>query len=146
MILPLVSSSDLPSQPFLREVTVDHEYTSTWCLHGECGTCKTVRLTCKTCGTICRHGCHHGEPVEPPVVEHVYYSTYCVHGHHEACKNTCVVCHAPCTCECHFDRPAGPTQPSITCPRCGRTSWHPVDVKMGYCGNCHDWTAETENT
>lgn len=31
-------------------------------------------------------------------------------------------------------------RPSFTCPRCGRTSWHPVDVAEGYCGRCHDWT------
>lgn len=30
--------------------------------------------------------------------------------------------------------------PSITCPRCGRTSRNPNDVREGYCGNCHDWT------
>ena len=30
---------------------------------------------------------------------------------------------------------------SITCPVCGRTSYHPQDVKEGYCGNCHDWTS-----
>jgi hypothetical protein len=29
---------------------------------------------------------------------------------------------------------------SITCPRCGRTSHNPNDVREGYCGNCHDWT------
>ncbi|GIH29074.1 hypothetical protein Aph01nite_73840 [Acrocarpospora phusangensis] len=29
---------------------------------------------------------------------------------------------------------------SITCPRCGRTSHHPVDVAEGYCGHCHDFT------
>lgn len=29
---------------------------------------------------------------------------------------------------------------SITCPRCGRTSYHPKDVEYGYCGNCHDYT------
>jgi hypothetical protein len=29
---------------------------------------------------------------------------------------------------------------SITCPRCGRTSQHPDDVREGYCGACHDWT------
>jgi transcriptional regulator with XRE-family HTH domain len=28
----------------------------------------------------------------------------------------------------------------ITCPRCGRTSFNPNDVREGYCGNCHDWT------
>jgi ribosomal protein L37E len=28
----------------------------------------------------------------------------------------------------------------ITCPRCGRTSYNPNDVREGYCGNCHDWT------
>jgi len=30
--------------------------------------------------------------------------------------------------------------PSITCPKCGRTSWNPNDIREGYCGNCHDWT------
>lgn len=29
---------------------------------------------------------------------------------------------------------------SITCPRCGRTSWNPNDVREGYCGACHEWT------
>ena len=28
----------------------------------------------------------------------------------------------------------------ITCPRCGRTSYNPNDVREGYCGSCHDWT------
>lgn len=28
----------------------------------------------------------------------------------------------------------------ITCPRCHRTSYHPQDIKEGYCGACHDWT------
>lgn len=30
---------------------------------------------------------------------------------------------------------------SITCPVCQRTSWHPEDVKQGYCGACHWWTS-----
>lgn len=30
--------------------------------------------------------------------------------------------------------------PSVTCPVCGMTSYHPTDVGQGYCGNCHDWT------
>ena len=30
---------------------------------------------------------------------------------------------------------------SITCPRCGRTSYHPRDIAEGYCGACHDWTS-----
>jgi len=30
---------------------------------------------------------------------------------------------------------------SITCPRCGMTSYNPNDIAEGYCGNCHDWTA-----
>lgn len=29
---------------------------------------------------------------------------------------------------------------SFTCPRCGRTTSHPINVEMGYCGACHDWT------
>jgi ribosomal protein S27AE len=31
-------------------------------------------------------------------------------------------------------------QESITCPRCGRTSWNANDVREGFCGACHDWT------
>lgn len=31
---------------------------------------------------------------------------------------------------------------SITCPRCGLTSYHPDDVREGYCGNCHEWTTQ----
>ncbi len=30
----------------------------------------------------------------------------------------------------------------FTCPRCGRTSHHPTDVREGYCGACHDWTGD----
>jgi hypothetical protein len=29
---------------------------------------------------------------------------------------------------------------TITCPQCGMTSGHPVDVAEGYCGFCHDYT------
>jgi ribosomal protein L37E len=32
--------------------------------------------------------------------------------------------------------------PSITCPRCGRTSYHPVDVQERYCGACRAWHAD----
>ena len=32
----------------------------------------------------------------------------------------------------------------FTCPRCGRTSYHPDDLLSGYCGACHDWTAEAD--
>jgi len=28
----------------------------------------------------------------------------------------------------------------FTCPRCGRTSYHPEDIREGYCGACRDWT------
>lgn len=31
---------------------------------------------------------------------------------------------------------------SFTCPRCQRTSHHPMDVQEGYCGACHDFTGE----
>jgi hypothetical protein len=27
--------------------------------------------------------------------------------------------------------------PSITCPRCYRTSYNPNDIEQKYCGNCH---------
>jgi hypothetical protein len=30
---------------------------------------------------------------------------------------------------------------SITCPVCHMTSWHPMDVAEGYCGQCADYTA-----
>lgn len=29
--------------------------------------------------------------------------------------------------------------PSITCPQCGMTSYHPKDVEHRYCGNCHQY-------
>jgi hypothetical protein len=29
------------------------------------------------------------------------------------------------------------SEPSITCPKCNKTSHHPEDVKYKYCGNCH---------
>ena len=35
--------------------------------------------------------------------------------------------------------------PSFTCPRCGRTSHNPDDKREGYCGACHDWTAEAKS-
>lgn len=33
-------------------------------------------------------------------------------------------------------------RPSITCPDCRRTSWHPGDVQNLYCGFCHWWTSD----
>ena len=30
-------------------------------------------------------------------------------------------------------------QSSITCPQCGRTSYHPQDIRHMYCGNCHQF-------
>lgn len=35
--------------------------------------------------------------------------------------------------------------PSITCPRCGMTSYNPNDIREGYCGHCHDWTRVSPN-
>lgn len=29
--------------------------------------------------------------------------------------------------------------PSITCPKCGRTSHNPNDVEQRYCGACHEY-------
>jgi ribosomal protein L37E len=29
--------------------------------------------------------------------------------------------------------------PSITCPRCGMTSYHPKDISERYCGACHQF-------
>jgi hypothetical protein len=41
------------------------------------------------------------------------------------------------------DRARTLPEPSITCPVCGMTSYHPDDIRAGYCGNCHDWTRGT---
>lgn len=30
---------------------------------------------------------------------------------------------------------------SITCPRCGRTSYNIKDIQEGYCGHCQWWTS-----
>lgn len=38
-------------------VATGHAYTSTACVHGECGSC---RETCKYCDESCQHGCHSG--------------------------------------------------------------------------------------
>lgn len=35
-------------------------------------------------------------------------------------------------------------QPSITCPRCSRTSYNPNDIAQGYCGYCHWWTSDAQ--
>lgn len=32
-----------------------------------------------------------------------------------------------------------PEYPSITCPKCGMTSYHPDDIRYRYCGNCHGY-------
>jgi len=34
--------------------------------------------------------------------------------------------------------------PSITCPRCRKTSYHINDVRQRYCGNCHVFLREEE--
>lgn len=35
---------------------------------------------------------------------------------------------------------------SITCPKCGFTSFNPNDVRERYCGNCHDWISDNPTT
>lgn len=30
-------------------------------------------------------------------------------------------------------------EPSITCPECGMTSYHPKDVEYEYCANCNQF-------
>jgi hypothetical protein len=32
------------------------------------------------------------------------------------------------------------TPASFRCPRCGKVSVHPDDIRNRYCGACHDWT------
>lgn len=54
--------------------------------------------------------------------------------------------HAP-SCEmvriirdvCGDDAAQRATRPSITCPRCGFTSYHPRDIAERYCGMCHEF-------
>lgn len=46
--------------------------------------------------------------------------------------------------EVHIALVPAPDAPSITCPQCGRTSYHPEDIKQGYCGACHDWTSPSQ--
>lgn len=33
---------------------------------------------------------------------------------------------------------------AFTCPRCHMVSHHPKDEEHGYCGNCHDFTAQVD--
>ena len=33
---------------------------------------------------------------------------------------------------------------SITCPKCGMTSYNPMDIAQRYCGNCHEFHANME--
>jgi hypothetical protein len=37
---------------------------------------------------------------------------------------------------------APPPLPSITCPFCGKTSYHPKDIEERYCGHCHRFRTE----
>jgi hypothetical protein len=32
--------------------------------------------------------------------------------------------------------------PSFTCPDCKAVSYHPEDIREGYCSRCHAWTRE----
>ena len=33
-------------------------------------------------------------------------------------------------------------EPSITCPKCGMTSFHPQDISHRFCGNCHQFHSD----
>lgn len=33
-------------------------------------------------------------------------------------------------------------QAFIECPRCAAKSYHPDDIRQGYCGRCHWWTSD----
>jgi ribosomal protein S27AE len=41
--------------------------------------------------------------------------------------------------------PAISMRPSITCPRCGLTSYHHEDIRNRYCGACHRFEGETDH-
>ena len=34
--------------------------------------------------------------------------------------------------------------PSYTCPRCGMKSYHRIDIKHRYCGNCHQFEDDND--
>jgi hypothetical protein len=36
-------------------------------------------------------------------------------------------------------------EPSITCPKCGRTSFNSNDIAQGYCVMCADWTTPSRS-
>ncbi len=38
-------------------------------------------------------------------------------------------------------RPPDPRYPSITCPACGATSYHPDDKRHGWCARCNAYTS-----
>lgn len=40
----------------------------------------------------------------------------------------------------------GDRLPGYRCPRCTWVSYNPNDIREGYCGHCHDWTAEPADT
>jgi ribosomal protein L37E len=72
----------------------------------------------------------------PVLVGRPLLSRPCAVGEHFKCRHPSYFLRGDgCECLCHLEA-------SFTCPRCGRRSWHPVDVDEGYCGACHDWTGE----
>jgi len=91
-------------------------------------------------------------PIDPPPV--------CVCGHpqpaHQHYRRGSDCGFSGCSCDryqaaaCRFhvssrrERAAVSEPPSITCPRCGKTSHHPDDVREGYCGACHDFTGPAD--
>jgi hypothetical protein len=44
---------------------------------------------------------------------------------------------------CAHERHArdGTKAQAVICSRCEQVSFHPDDIRTGYCGNCHDWTS-----
>lgn len=100
---------------------------------------------------ISRNGPSCGELWQRAAGDHAEYRRLMIdHGYLIKCEHHC---HADGTghCdECESVLPCGwprrladresAGQPSITCPACGMTSYHPDDIREGYCGNCHDWT------
>lgn len=55
----------------------------------------------------------------------------------------CQWCHQPETrasWDFWYDDPPEGQERVIICPVCNSVSAHPVDIKEGYCGRCHDWT------
>lgn len=78
-----------------------------------------IQSTCPSCGDDTWLGVKTGKLVAEGVAEQL-----------------CIMCTREFADD---DEPITPIDqvPKITCPKCGKTSFNPTDVRVKYCGNCH---------